>query len=161
MNSWRLLPPILLLIAIVASWTTASASTITLSNASNGPGLDASLLAATVQFEVTDPSTLTLTVSNDSANYDVVAVFFNAAANVTGLSLASGPKDWKLEDSSKKGNPSDADSFGTFDYVVWVKGKGETVGAFHTPESGSRMLLGLGLVALAITGRKRSQNAYR
>ena len=210
MMSRRLLLPVLIISMVAVSWTSARATTILLSSDSNDPSIDAALLDATLQFELTAPTTLTLTVTNDAVIFDMVAVFFNAPSTVTNLSLSSGPKDWKLEDSTKKGHPTEAGVFGTFDYVVWVKGKkakneklapgesgvfvvdisgtgpfaatdftaglsdvgpgevsaftaatfvlgkDEVVGAFHTPEPDSSMLLGLGLVGLALTRGKRS-----
>jgi len=207
MISRRLLLPVLMIAAIATSWTSASATTISLSNVSDDPTIDASLLDATLQFDLTAPSTLTLTVTNYATNFDVIAVFFNAPASVTGLSLSSGPKKWMLEN---RGRAVQAGGFGTFDYVAWLtrkdvekeklkpgesgvfvfnisgagpfaatdfttslsdaragqlqannaanslQGNNVVAGAIHAPEPGSRLLLGLGLIGLAVTSRKRS-----
>jgi hypothetical protein len=100
----------------------AGASTLSLSNISSDPGVDPADLSATLGFEV-DGSTLTLAVSNDSGSFDITGFYFNAIASVTALSLTSGPRDWKLEDPSNRGHPTDTGAFGVFDYIVWVKGK--------------------------------------
>ena len=98
------------------------AAPITLSDLSSDPAVFLEELAASLDFSV-DGSTLTLSVSNDSASLDIVGFFFNAGAGISGLSLSSGPNKWKLQDVDDKGDPTDAGVFGEFDYIVWVKGK--------------------------------------
>jgi hypothetical protein len=100
----------------------AMAASITLSNLSSDPEVFLAELAATLDFTV-DGNTLTLSVSNDSASRDIVGVYFNAGASVSGLSLTSGANKWKLQDVDDKNDPTDTGVFGVFDYIVWVKGK--------------------------------------
>jgi hypothetical protein len=100
----------------------AAAMTVTLSNVSNDPGVDAADLAATMDFEV-DGNTLTLSATNNSADFDIVTLYFNASVSVTSLTLTSGPKDWKLKDKAKGGDPIDAGVFGTFDYFLSLQDK--------------------------------------
>ena len=99
----------------------ASGATITLSSHSGTPTLDAELLDATLDFQVTAPAELTLTLSNDTAapnEFTISAVYFNVTSDVTGLTLASGPRNWSLKTTADNGNPTKAGSFGSFDYAL-------------------------------------------
>jgi hypothetical protein len=99
------------------------ASAVTFSVASSDStapsGLDAVL-----DIEVTG-STLTLTLTNTSASFNLNELFFNAASNVTGLSLTSAThsdgnadvtSDWSLVADGGPGNPTRVGGFGTFDF---------------------------------------------
>lgn len=192
--------PSLAILAASALFVTsqATATTITLSSHSSDPAVDAALLDATLEFEVADGDTLTLTVSNDTRRFDIVAIYFNAPSSVLGLSLASGPKKWTLT------SPAETQAFGNFDFAISVQGKdakkdhfdagdsavfvfsiagdgrfeasdfttersvtqpgavaafaaanfvgrsGGALGAFHTPEPVTAVLLGAGLLGLAV-----------
>jgi hypothetical protein len=64
---------------------------------------------------------VTLSASNGSDDFDITAFFFNVSADVTDVSLQSGPRDWKLSHRSAENARTDTGEFGVFDYVVWVK----------------------------------------
>jgi hypothetical protein len=100
----------------------AAAMTITLSNVSNDPGVAAADLAATMDFEV-DGNTLTLSASNNSDDFAIITLYFNASTSVTALTLTSGPDDWRLKDEVKGGDPIDAGVFGIFDYFLRLPNK--------------------------------------
>ena len=94
--------------------TPPNLSNTSMSNIGNDRAFPAAALSATLDFELTDPSTLTLTVSNDSADLDIVAIYLNAAGHVTALSLESAPKRWTL------GGDPDTGAFGVFGFVLCV-----------------------------------------
>ena len=117
-NLWKNLWPVILAVALLVA-TEAGASQIVLSDASSEAAIAADLLDATLDFDVSGENTLTLTVTNDSSGYDLMAIFFNASSAVSGLSLADGPRKWKLVPFSESGA-----GFGTFEFAVAVqKGK--------------------------------------
>ena len=91
----------------------ASATTIILSSQSSDPGVPASLLDATLDFALSG-STLTLTVSNDTSDLDILAIYFNAPSALTELDLLSSPEDWEEVSSV------DVGPFGTFDWGVEI-----------------------------------------
>lgn len=114
-NLWKNLWPVILAVALLVA-TEAGASQIVLSDASSEATIAADLLDATLDFDVSGGNTLTLTVTNDSNGYDLISIFFNASSAVSGLSLADGPRKWKLVPFSESGA-----GFGTFDFAVAVQ----------------------------------------
>jgi hypothetical protein len=100
----------------------ANATQISMSNATSDPGIEVTELRATLGFAVTG-NILTLSVSNDSASRAIASLYFNAADHITDHTLKSKPRDWKLKVEGAKGNPTDADLFGVFDYAVAVGGR--------------------------------------
>ena len=73
----------------------AAAATIVLSTHSDSATLDPDLLDATLDFQATGPTQLTLTLTNDTAapnEFKISALYFNATLDVTGLTLDSGPR---------------------------------------------------------------------
>jgi hypothetical protein len=108
----------------------AGASTITLSAVSSDD-TPASVLDATFVFMITGASELTLSVTNDTAApdfYNINGVWFNAAANVTGLSLDSATHSVEgdvFADWTSVENNSQVDGFGKFDFGL-TGGVGET-----------------------------------
>ncbi len=110
-----LLPPLLALAA------QASAATLVLSQLSSDE-TPASVLAATLDFQISGASQLTLRVSNDTAApdaYQLREIFFNARASVASLTLVSATSsadglvsaDWKLASGHAGG-------FGRFDFQL-------------------------------------------
>ena len=98
----------------------AAASTIVLSTHSDSATLDPELLDATLDFQSTGPTQLTLTLTNDTAapnEFKISAVYFNATLDVTGLTLDSGPKNWSLE-TAAAGGATTIGEFGTFDFAL-------------------------------------------
>ncbi len=98
----------------------ASASTIVLSTHSDSATLDPDLLDATLDFQVTGPTQLTLTLTNDTAapnEFKISRLYFNATLDVTALTLDSGPINWSLE-TAAGGRATTASEFGTFDFAL-------------------------------------------
>ena len=110
--------------------TTVDASTITLSTHSSELLIDASVLDATLDFGVVG-SVLTLTVTNNTTSpneFNLHDVFFNAADNVTALTLVSAISNfagtvtddtshWVLNaDVGGDNGPTQADGFGMFSF---------------------------------------------
>jgi len=100
----------------------ASGSTLVLSQFSSDE-TPASVLDATLVFQITGANELTLSVTNDTSAPDAYLldeVFFNATSNVTSLSLVSATSstdglvtaDWKL------GTSNHAAGFGRFDFSL-------------------------------------------
>ena len=114
-NLWKNLWPAILAAPLLVA-TEAGAAQIVLSDASSEPTIAADLLDVTLDFDVSGGDTLTLTVSNDSNDYDLMAIFFNASSAVSELSLGSGPKRWSLVTFSESGA-----GFGIFDFAVAVQ----------------------------------------
>lgn len=116
-----LLPPLFVLAA------QASGATLVLSQLSSDE-TPASVLAATLDFQISGASQLTLRVSNDTADpsdpipspaYQLREIFFNASAGVASLTLVSATSsadglvtaDWKLASGHAGG-------FGRFDFQL-------------------------------------------
>ncbi len=104
----------------------ATASIIALSTDSSEPGIDPSLLSATLDFQITGGGTeLTLTVTNNTSapnEFNINRIFFNAGGNVTGLTLTGEPGGnaaWQLVPFDP-GDPlaTHADNFGIFDFML-------------------------------------------
>lgn len=120
----------LLLPSLLALSAEASGSSLVLSQLSSD-ATPASLLAATLDFQITGANELTLRVSNDTAApdaYSLSEIFFNASANVASLTLVSATSsadglvtsDWALVASQHAGG------FGTFDFQLFNDKKGGT-----------------------------------
>ena len=114
-NLWKNLGTVILAAALLVA-TEAGATQIVLSDTSSEAAIAADLLDATLDFDVSGGNTLTLTVTNDSNGYDLMAIFFNASSAVSELSLVDGPRKWKLVTFSESGG-----GFGTFDFAVTVQ----------------------------------------
>ena len=104
----------------------ASGALITLSTNSSEPGIDPSLLSATLDFQVAG-NTLTLTVTNltsDPNTFNINRVFFNfdPGSNVTGLTLINEPGGtaaWQLVNFDPLfPQTTAADNFGSFDFML-------------------------------------------
>jgi hypothetical protein len=99
----------------------ASALTFSFNSTDSTPASD---LDAELDIQVVG-SELTLTLSNTSSSFNLNELFFNAASNVTGLSLTSAThsdggtdvtSSWLLVTAGPPGNPTHVGSFGTFDF---------------------------------------------
>jgi hypothetical protein len=113
-------------VAVLLLVVPAGATTISLSDMSSEQeegGTPPSVLTADVTFTVVG-TTLTLDVNNTS-NYDIVDLYFNSSANISGLSLNQPPThpDWLL------GGPETVGSLGTYDHHVTVSGNSNQSGA--------------------------------
>lgn len=119
------LPRLALLVALALAGGAAQASTLTLSDVSSDE-TDAAVLAATLEFQITGASELTLSVTNDTtapAAYVINEIFFNATSNVSALSLVSASSsldgsvgaNWGLA-TGVAGN-----GFGRFDFQLFGK----------------------------------------
>lgn len=104
----------------------ATGAIIPLSTNSSEPGIDPSLLSATLDFQVTG-SMLTLTVTNGTLApnvFNINRIFFNfkPGSTVTGLNLTGeppGPAAWELAVPSFPGDlTTHADNFGIFDFML-------------------------------------------
>ncbi len=96
----------------------ATATAIVLSSHSNDPGVDAELLAATLDFRVVG-NTFTLTATNDTSApnaFEISSIYFNASDAVTGLSLTSSPPNWRLRTGGAV-----VQDFGRFDFELRVQ----------------------------------------
>ena len=113
---------VLSLLALLLLVAPASGSTLVLSQFSSDQ-TPASVLDATLVFEISGAGELTLSVTNDTAAPDAYLldqVFFNASSNVAGLTLLSATSsvdglvtaDWRLATSKHAGG------FGTFDFAL-------------------------------------------
>jgi hypothetical protein len=109
--------------------TSAGATTIVLSQFSTD-STPASVLDATLDISVAG-NQLTLTVTNDTTapdEYDITEVFFNAASNVSGLTLDSATHSvqgdvlslWNL------GTDDAAGGLGSFDFHLFTDNPGDT-----------------------------------
>jgi len=99
-------------VGALALATAAPASLITLSDASSEPGVDASLLSATMEFTVAG-TTLTLTVTNNTSganSFKMNELYFNAPDGVT-LSF-DGLAGWNMATGVAVG------MFGVFDFAL-------------------------------------------
>ncbi|MCH8165464.1 MAG: PEP-CTERM sorting domain-containing protein [Planctomycetes bacterium] len=105
----------------------ATGAIINLSTNSSEPGIDASLLSATLDFQITGGGTeLTLTVTNNTSapnEFNINQLFFNfnPDSNVTGLNLTGqqGPGGWELVVPAFPGDlTTHADGFGVFDFML-------------------------------------------
>ena len=168
----------------------AGAVMIGLSSHTSDGSVSASLLAATLDFQVVD-SRVTLTASNASG-FDIGSIYFNARPAVTGLAPKKLPDGWFLMTGAAD---TTAAGFGTFDYVLtaeiglfagdsasfrldisgtspWggldfatngssggyaaaakFRAASEVFGASHAPEPTTALLLGMGLVGIALRAR--------
>lgn len=125
---------LLLLLVGLVSADPAVATTIALSGVSSD-GTPASQLDGELEFGVAG-STLTLTVTNTGSDFTINQVYWNAAANVTGLSLVSATHDvegdvasaWSLETAERAGG------FGRFDFAVVSQGGAEKFGLIEPGE---------------------------
>jgi hypothetical protein len=100
----------------------AHAGTLLLSDLSSDE-TDAALLDATLQFDVTGATELTLSVTNDTVApnaFKINEVYFNAAANVSSLSLVSASSDLEGDVSSswQLTTGQAADGFGVFGFAL-------------------------------------------
>jgi hypothetical protein len=101
----------------------ASALTLTFSDSSSDE-TDPSVLDAVLDIQVAGTN-LTLTLTNQSA-YNLNQLYFNAASNVSALSLTSAvhsvagnvTPSWALVLAGPPGNPTQPGSFGTFDFLL-------------------------------------------
>ena len=93
----------------------AWAASLTLSDASSNSRVDASLLDATLSFEINADNQLVLTVTNLTDVFRIQQVFFNATNDVTGLTLADAPEGWSLRKNRS------ANGFGKFDFGLFGK----------------------------------------
>jgi hypothetical protein len=115
--------------ASIALSLPAAAASVVLSDESSN-GTPASFFDATLDFSVVG-TTLTLVVTNDTSApdaYNVNEIFFNAANNVTSLSLTSAMHSAAgnvMTDWAPLENAIMADGFGIFDYGL-TDGMGET-----------------------------------
>jgi hypothetical protein len=115
-----------LLCAALGFATPALATTISLSSVSSD-ATPASLLDADFDFSVAG-STLTLTVTNTGASFNVTEIYFNGSGIVTSLSLVTATHNvqgdvfgaWSPVEPN-----SMADGFGSFDFAL-TDGVGET-----------------------------------
>ena len=114
-NLWKNFGTVILAAALLVA-TEAGAAQIVLSDASSEATIAADLLDVTLDFDVTGGDTLTLTVTNDTIDFDLLSIFFNASSAVSELSLDGGPRKWKLVTFSESGA-----GFGTFDFAVAVQ----------------------------------------
>lgn len=92
--------------------------------------IDAADLDATFDFNITDPNTLELTVTNLTSGdelFDINEVYFNASSNVTGLTYNSATHSvkggataaWSFEtDDGTDSSPTMADGFGIHDFAL-------------------------------------------
>jgi len=117
---WTNLWLTILMMGALGVATEADATRITLSGDSSEATIAPSLLDATLDFAVTDGNTLTLTVDNDTASFDIVAIYFNASSQVPALSLKTGPAKWKLASFDGSADSTTAGGFGSFDFAVAV-----------------------------------------
>lgn len=115
--------------AVLAFGAVAQAATVTLSDLSSD-STPASVLDATFDFSISGASELTLTVTNDTTapdKYNINEVFFNAASNVTALSLDSATHS-AAGDVTAAWAPVDTNTmvngFGVFDFGL-TDGMGE------------------------------------
>ncbi|MEN8160263.1 MAG: PEP-CTERM sorting domain-containing protein [Myxococcota bacterium] len=114
---------LLLLLAGLVLAGSASATTIVLSGESND-GTPASQLDAELEFVVVGTS-LELTVTNTGSDFTINQVYWNAASNVTGLSLVSATHDvegdvasaWAPVETNEK-----VGGFGRFDFALLAGG---------------------------------------
>jgi hypothetical protein len=103
----------------------AGATTITLSGVSSD-GTPASQLDAELDFVVVG-TTLTLTVTNTGSDFTINELYWNAASNVTGLSLLTATHSvagsvtnaWSPTETNEN-----AGGFGSFDFALTVRGGG-------------------------------------
>ena len=96
------------------SLASASISTLELSQFSSEPGVDPSLLSATMDFSVAG-STLTLTVTNNTLvpnEFNINRVYFNASDSVGNLVSSSLPAGWAVDFNMN------ANGFGIFDFEL-------------------------------------------
>ena len=140
-NLWKSLWSVILAAALLVA-TEAGASQIVLSDASSEATIAADLLDATLDFDVSGGNTLTLTVTNDSSGYDLMAIFFNASPGVSELSLDSGPKKWGLVTFSESGA-----GFGIFDFAVAVQNGKEGKDGF---DAGATAVFVFGITGIGI-----------
>jgi hypothetical protein len=117
------LTPLLAVLALLSLTGPAHATTIVLSSVSSD-GTPASQLDAELDFTVVG-ATLTLTVTNPGSDYRISELYWNAADNVTGLSLVSATHSvegdvanpWSPVGTNKK-----AGGFGRFDFSLTARG---------------------------------------
>jgi hypothetical protein len=112
-QAWRLAP----FAAALLLASAGHATSVPLSQASTDE-TDPAVLTATVDFQISGPSELTLTVSNGTSDpfaFDLDEVFFNGSSDVAGLTLvsASDGEAWKLNAGNTK-----AGGFGHFDFKL-------------------------------------------
>ncbi len=95
-------------------------------SAASSDSTPASSLDAVLDAQVAG-TTLTLTLTNTSASFNLNELFFNATPNVSGLSLTSATHSdgntnvasaWPLVAVGGRGNPTKAGGFGTFDFTL-------------------------------------------
>jgi len=113
----------LVVLALLLVVSVGNAEMIPLSSHSSN-GAPVADLSATMEFLISGISELTINVTNATiapTEYDISEIYFNATANVTGLSLVSvttaQTNSWILE-MPLGGGETTAPVFGVFDYAV-------------------------------------------
>ena len=122
--------PLGVLLLLLCLGTSASATTVTLSDFSSQENqAPADTMDATLDFQVAG-TTFTLTISNTSDSnpdpldlWDVSNFYFNVSDGVTDLVLSSPPTGWSLAPSDWTGlgdtnSTTQADGMGVFDWVL-------------------------------------------
>jgi len=98
----------------------ASASIVTLSDFSSEPGIDPSVLSATLDFTVGPGNFLTLIGANSPSSptpvdeFNINQIFFNASANVSNLAIDTFPAQWFLDTTGTM-----VREWGVFDFKVF------------------------------------------
>lgn len=104
-------------------WAQQSAASVILSlstHSSEDPFIPASELGATLEFSVTG-SELTLAVTNQTTQFNIRQVYFNADDTVSGLTLTSSTKSgWNLRSNinQQPGFNTSADGFGIYSFKL-------------------------------------------
>ena len=124
----QLLAPTGLVLAMALA-PAAHAITMTLSQFSSEPGdSPASVLDATVDFDITGPNEVTITLTNDTGgatSYDMNGLAFNVSADITSLALVSATHSvngdvlagWDLETAGPT-QDTKFDGFGIYDFAL-------------------------------------------
>jgi hypothetical protein len=124
-----------------------STKIVLFSDVSSEKELALSYLTVQVDFALVD-SYVVITIENDSP-FEISALYFNTTDQVAGLSIDESPDpSWAVAMNAGNGEPTTADGFGVFDWVITFGEGTSRLPAYDIEEGASLTVLALTMTAV-------------